>query len=170
MSVARQLILFTLLTGWLSISTAQRVRLDDSPSPRQEFSIDLAWQPHEIRRSISAMLNDQSASLPPLTAYVPGVDLRFDTRRYIGQTARIFLRLPTSIPGTGSSNSIELSWQADGQLQTGSVRPGQEALLFEGLINEPITGGVLNFRLIIESRDAADRFTLEPYYEIEIIS
>jgi hypothetical protein len=108
--------------------------------------------------------------MPPLKGSLPGVELRFDTRAYIGQMARIYLRLPTSIPGLNNSSNIELSWQASGQLETGSVRPGQEALLFEGIVNEPVTGGALDLQISIDAADVTDRFTVEPYYEIEIVS
>ena len=125
---------------------AQRTALDDSLSPRQVYDLDVGWGPQEIMRSVRALLNDQDPILPPITGYLPGVDIRLDTRAYVGRTVRIYLRLPTAMPGADSVGDIELSWRAnDGQLQGGSVSPGQEALLFEGTVDGPVTGGVLNF-------------------------
>jgi len=159
-----------LLVVMAQAAPAQRAVLDDSPSPRQTYSLDLGWQPHEIRQSLQALLNDQNADVPPLTGIVPGVDIRLDTRRYVGQPVRIFLRLPTAMPGTNSLGDIELSWQPGGPFQGGSVSPGQEALLFEGMIDQPVTGGVLNFILSIGPGGAPDRFNVEPVYEVEIIT
>ncbi|MGI9341752.1 MAG: hypothetical protein ACR2QV_02815 [Gammaproteobacteria bacterium] len=149
---------------------AQRFALDDSLSPRQVYDLDLGWGPQEIMRSVNALLTDQDPSLPPITGYLPGVDIRLDTRAYVGKTVRIYLRLPTTMPGADSVGDIELSWRANDLLLDGSVSPGQEALLFEGTVDGPVTGGVLNFSIAIGAGGVRQRFNLEPIYEIEIIS
>jgi len=154
----------------LPTALAQRMALDDSLSPRQLYDLDVGWGPQEIMRSVRALLNDQDPSLPPVTGYLPGVDIRLDTRAYVGRTVRIYLRLPTAMPGADSVGDIELSWRANDLLLDGSVSPGQEALLFEGMVDGPVTGGVLNFTIAIGAGGVRQRFNLEPLYEIEIIS
>ena len=161
-----------IMTGLLVAlpAAAQRELLDDSLSPQRLYSLDLEWQPQEIMRTIQSMLTNENVPLPDLNGYLTGVEVRLDTRRYVGRQARIWLRLPTAMPGTDGVGDIELSWTAEGQLQDGSVYPGQEALLFEGTIEGPVTGGVLNFRLRVGAGGAPQRFNLEPLYEIELIS
>lgn len=159
-----------LLAAVTEHALAQRAQLDDSPSPRQIYSLDLGWQPQHVINTVQALLNERDATLPPLTGFLPGVELRFDTRRYVGREVRIFLRLPTALPGTDRLGDIEMSWEPNGRFHGGSVSPGQEALLFEGSIDRPVTGGVLNLRLSIGPGGAPERFSIEPIYEVEIIS
>jgi hypothetical protein len=171
MSIGSHFVTFCLLSTLTAGSAAaQRAVLDDSPSPRQIYELDLELQRHEVVQTMQLLLDDRDDALPPLRGYLPGFDVRLDTRRYIGRQVRIYLRLPTAIPGVDSIGDIELSWQAGGQWQAGSVSPGQEALLFEGMIAEPVTGGVLNLSLAIDAGGTNDFFSIEPIYEIEVIS
>jgi hypothetical protein len=151
-------------------SLAQREVLDDSLSPQRLYSMEVAWEAQEILRTIQAMMSDQNAELPPLTGRLNGVEVRLDTRRYVGRRARIFLRLPTAMPGADGVGDLELRWRSNGRLLGGSVSPGQEALLFEGMIDDPVVSGVLNFQLTMGAGGTQGRFNLEPLYEIEIIS
>ena len=147
---------------------AQRVRLDDSPSPQQMYSLDLHWRPHEIGRAIQAMFSDQPAALPPLSGYLPGVDIRLNTRDFVGQRVRIYLTLPVAIAGVQNARDIEISWHTRGQFLAGSLRPGHEALVFEGVIEQPVTVGVFDFVLAVEPGNLADSFVFEPHYELEV--
>lgn len=164
-SVALALILFVSLPAM-----AQREVLDDSLSPQRLYSMDVGWEPQEILRTIQIMLSNQNTDLPELTGQLNGVEVRLDTRRYVGREARIYLRLPTAMPGAQSVGDIELSWRTNGRLLAGSVGPGQEALLFEGTIDAAVVTGVLNFQLTLGAGGIQGRFNLEPIYEIEVIS
>lgn len=171
MTVAPRILAFSLVLLLVATAVnAQRETLDDSPSPRQIYDLDLEMQPHEVTRAIRQMLNDEGTSLPPLAGYLRDYDIRLNTRRYVGQKVRIYLRLPTAIPGTNSVGDIELSWQASGQWLEGSVSTGQEALLFEGEITMPVTGGTLNLRMSISADTESEFLIIEPIYEIEVIS
>ena len=149
---------------------AQRMPLNDSPSPRQQYSMELEWQTQEVMRAIGAMLNGQNDPLPPLTGQLAGVDVRLDTRQYVGRNVRIYLRLPTAMPGSTNVSDITLSWEAGGEFLAGAVSPGQDALLFEGTITETVTGDVLDFLISINIGETLERFDLEPFYEIEVTS
>jgi len=156
---------------WLMADSAvaQRAVLSDAPSPRQEYELNLEMQSDAVVTSIQMLLNDQGAALPPVTGLLPGFDVRLDTREYVGQMVRVFLRLPTAIPGVDNISGVTMSWDASGYWLAGSVSPGQEALLYEGVINEAVTGGVLNLVLTISAGGANDFFSIEPIYEIEVI-
>lgn len=147
---------------------AQRIELDDSLSPRQNYFLDLKWTPQEIGRAITAMFNSRASALPPLTGRIPNVDTRLNTSAFIGQSAKIYLALPILQTGTHSPNNMQLSWRTRGKFMSGSVRPGQSTLVFEGIINEAITTEVFDFTLSIENGDIPGNFTLEPKYEIEV--
>ncbi len=163
--------IFVLLLQTLALPAfaQQRIALDDLLSPQQIYSLDLKWSPQDIRQAIGAMLNGRTSALPPLTGRLPNVDIRLNTRDFIGQAGRIFLSLPITETGTHSPNNIQLSWRTRGTFLSGSVRPGQSALVFDGIIDQAITSEVFDFILSIENGDVPDNFTLEPSYEIEII-
>ena len=150
-------------------ASAQRIRLSDTLSPQQNYALDLAWQPHEVTQFVTAMLNGQEGSLPPLRGFLPGVDIRLNTREYVDQRVRIYLVLPATIAADPSSGSLQLSWEVSGDFLPGSVHAGQEALLFEGELKSPVTSGNFNFMLVIESDGIQDSFSIEPYYELEIL-
>jgi hypothetical protein len=42
-------------------------------------------------------------------------------------------------------------------------------LIFEGVVDEPVTGFVMDFMLALENGGTADAFSLEPVYEIELL-
>ena len=69
--------------------------LDDSASPRQQFNIKLEWQNNGNMFTLS------ECELNALIARVPNAEVRLDTRDFVGQSARIFLRLPEQIKGLG---------------------------------------------------------------------
>ena len=90
------LAIFLLLAG--ANASAQRVRLSDALSPQQNYSLDLAWQSHELTPMVTAILNGNESALPPLMGIVPGVEIRLP--RLHGQArlkpdANSALRAPT---------------------------------------------------------------------------
>ncbi len=105
-----------------------------------------------------------------MNGVLQGVDIRLDTREFIGHTVRIYLVLPVAIAGLNGLGSMELSWRTRGRLNAGMVRPGQDAVIFEGPIEHQVTEEIFDFVLSIEGGDVADSFTFEPKYELEIIS
>ena len=150
-----------LVTGTAS---AQRVRLDDSPSPVDSLHIDLAWETDAIAALAFALPTD-AAELPPATGRLPGVDVRLDTREFVGRQARIFL----SIQGLGEAANVRLGWEAGGRFLAGSVRPGQATLVFEGLIEQPLTSGIFSFVLEVGEASAVPQNSLEIIYELETL-
>ena len=168
----KSIFLFTLTSSLLLVSAdalAQRIRLSDLLSPQQIYTLDLAWHPNEVARAVNAMLNDQVAAFPPLQGIVSGVEIRLNTEAYVGQRVRIYLVLPAMIVADPSAGTLQLSWDENGDFLSGSVYAGQEALLFEGVLEKPLTSGILNFVLLVESDGIPDSFSIEPYYELELL-
>ena len=145
-------------------ASAQRVRLDDSLSPVDSLHVDLAWEADALLMSGRLSAARAGAPPPPATGRLPGVDVRLDTREFAGQQARIFL----SIAGLAESADFELRWETGGRFLPGTVRPGQSALVFEGLIEQPITSAVFSFFLSVGDDDISQN-GLEVIYEIEVL-
>jgi hypothetical protein len=104
--------------------------------------------------------------MPSVTGRVANVEVRLDTRDFVGRTARIYVTLPFP-QGAGGALDLELRWETSGLFSSGAVRPGQSTLVFEGVIEEPVTSAVFDFVFALGGGAAADPFVLEPVYEIE---
>lgn len=169
--MSRPAVAFTGLLAAVTVTTAaaQRVRLEEFLSPTQTYAVEMQWNAGEITRALNAMAAGNAAAMPALTGRVDGVEVRLDTRAYIGQRVRIFLALPVLISGIDSPSDLELRWQSSGEFLPGAVRSGQSALVFEGVVTQPVTGFVMDFLLVLENGAAADAFSLEPFYEIEAL-
>ena len=167
--------LSVLVLGLLALSSspaafAQRVVLDDSLSPRQNFSLDLKWGPRDVQQALGALFTDQNSLLPPVPGYLSGVEVRLDTSQFVGQRVRIFLLIPEGIAGDSSGGTLEVAWQARGVFESGSARPGQAVLIFEGLLEKPITSGTFDFAITAASTGITDSFSFELTYELEVIN
>lgn len=153
-----------------SAALAQRVVLDDSLSPRQNFSLELKWGPQDVQQALGALFADQNSALPPVSGYLTGVEVRLDTREFVGQRVRIFLAVPANIAGDSSAGTLEIAWQASGIFYSGSAVPGRAALVYEGLLEDPIVSGTFNFAITAASSSVADSFSFELNYELEVIN
>jgi hypothetical protein len=151
-------------------AAAQTVLLDDSLSPRRNYAVDLNWQPEEIGRALSALFTDNDAALPPLTGFVPNVEVTLSTAEHMGQRVRIYLSMPAVIIGDNTGGDLNLRWQARGTFESGSIGPGQRALIFEGAVDSPTIGGTFDFTLSMSSDSDLDSLYFEPVYELEVIN
>ncbi len=170
MNMLRRLLFAVLIMSVATPVLAQRYQLDDSLSPRQIYSLTLEWQPVEMGRAIQAMFADEPSRLPPLSGTLRSVDVRLNAGEFVGQRVRIFLSLPPAIAGLQGPGSMQLTWRTQGQLHAGSVRPGQEAMIFEGVVERPIISDIFDFSLSVDAGDVTDSFVFEPEYELEVIS
>ena len=167
MRVLVALVMF-LAWAWPGVSMAERVRLSDALSPQQNYALDLDWQPQDINQMIMSLLSGSAGAAPPLVGYLPAVEVRLDTRQFVGQRVRVYLRMPSAITDP-SQTALRLNWEASGDLLSGSVYAGQEALLFEGRLENQVLDGVLNFVVIVEGQGVEESFVIEPIYELEVI-
>lgn len=135
--------------------------LDDSLSPRVRVRVDAEWV-HDARLH---RLTD--AQLHRRVARVPGYEVRLRTADYVGRRARIFLVLPASQRGLRRPDSLRMRWRAQGRFESGTATPGQRALLYEGVVAEPVLSDVLDIEILFDTRDVAELTSLEWGYEIE---
>jgi hypothetical protein len=143
-------------------AAAQRVRLDDSLSPANSLHVDLRWETAALAAALKSPLA-VAQNLPAATGRLPGVEVRLDTREYVGRQARIFLR----IEGVAESTDLEMRFEANGRFLPGAVRPGQSALVFEGAIEQALTSAVFSFVLSVGDGADLSQNSLEVIYEIE---
>jgi len=148
---------------------AQRVRIDDSLSPVDTFAVQLSWGAADLRRALNALMAGTPDAGPPMTGRVANVELRLDTREFVGDSARIYLTLPPLIDGLGSPPGLELSWQASGAFLPGAVVPGQSTLVFDGVIDAPVMSASFSFMLSLQGGAESEVFDVEPYYELEVL-
>ena len=142
-------------------SLAAREPLDDSKSPRQRFNLELTWATPADRLDISA------DEFNRLVGSAANVEIRLDTSRYVGRNARIFLALPAQLNGLAGSDGLKLSWNTRGDFLPGHVTPGNNALIFEGPIDDPLLREFFSFTMEIDARQLTGRVRIEPAYEIE---
>jgi hypothetical protein len=158
-----------LLTMVSTSAEAQRVKLDDSLSPTETYPVNLSWAPGEIKRSLNSLIAGTEDAGLPLTGGISNVEVRLDTRDFVGADARIYLTLPALVSGLDSPAGLELSWEASDQFLSGAVHPGQSTLVFDGTIEAPVTSAIFNFLLVLDTDTSADSFELEPIYELEVL-
>ncbi len=79
----------------------------------------------------------------------------------------IYVSLPLTALGMIAPGSLELAWQTGGRFISGRVRPGQRALLFQGVVDGPTVLDQMTFTVRVDAADMLDRLEVEPVYEIE---
>ena len=137
--------------------------LDDSASPKQQYNIELEWQNNGNLFALS------ERELNQLIARVPNAEVRLNTRDFVGQSARIFLRLPQQIKGLGNSAGLKLEWRTRGNFLAGHTTPGNRALIFEGRVSDPLLIEFFTFTMNLDSRSLTGALRFEPIYEIELM-
>jgi hypothetical protein len=147
-----------------SSASAQRVRLDDSLSPIDSLEVNLQWETSAAELAANALAATTDAAAA--RGQIAGVEVRLDTTEYVGAEARIYLSLPQP---AGDFTDIELRWQANGSFLSGSVRPGQSTLVFEGVIEQAITSAVFDFELLVSDSAGSEQNRIEAIYELEPI-
>jgi len=135
--------------------------LDDSLSPQKQYGIQFQW----AHRGSAKNLTKEEFHL--LRSTVASVEVRLDTVAYEGRRARIYLRLPRQIEGYSSTEDFLLSWTTDRIFSAGIVRPGNRALLFDGVVGSAVMVEMFTFTLEVDARYLNGKITYAPFYEIE---
>ncbi len=135
--------------------------LDDSLSPRKQYADQFEW----AYPSDGANLSREAFFL--LRSKVSGVEVRLNTAGYEDRRVRIYLRLPQQINGYSSTEGFLLSWETDRILAPGSVRPGNRALLYDGVINMALMVEVFTFTLEVNATFFDGMIRYAPIFEIE---
>ena len=161
----RHIIMVCLLTfgllGGIPVGTQCAEILDDSLTPRKQYSVQFKWAHRDNTIGLT------QADFFLMESTVSGVEVRLDTSAYEGQQARIYIRLPRQIDGFTSTEHFLLSWKTDRLFYQGSVRPGNRTLLFDGVIPSPVMVEVFTISLEADARYLNGKIQYAPIYEIE---
>lgn len=126
-----------LLLGLITVAAwANPHRLDDSLSHTVPPNVQMQWLP---LRSGQPFAGGMEAWLR--------VNIRIDTRHWIGRTGRIYMVLPRD-----QASNIEAVWSTQGRLQPGRLVSGERALVFAGAI----PGATLEDQMQVRLRSNAD--------------
>jgi hypothetical protein len=113
----------------------ETIRLDDSLSQVIPPVAEWAWEPGSLR-SGNTRLQMQVK-----------VNVRLDTRKWVGRPARIYMVMP--VEGAGL---VVAEWQTQGRLLGGRLIPGERALVFSGNIPSPWLEDTMRVQLTADSR------------------
>jgi len=135
--------------------------LNDSLSPRQQYTIQFDWAHNErpSRLSRSEYLLQK--------ARIPNVEVRLDTSGFIGQSARIYLKLPEQIDGLAGTAGFLLTWTTRGMFLSGEIRPGGRSLIYDGAIKTNVMYDLFSFTLTVDADEMTGAIRYAPVYEIE---
>lgn len=134
--------------------------LDDSPSPVQQLRLQFEWL-EERALEIGNQPDNQ------MVGHLHRVDVRLDTSSYVGERAKIYLRLPRLTEGAIADSELRVSWETDGFFNSGEVSPGTRALLYEGVVTDSITRELFDFTIYFRAWIMSDSLRILPVYEIE---
>lgn len=113
---------------------AESVRLDDSMSQVFPPTANWEWAPFAARSGNTTLLMDLR------------VQVRIDTRAWMGRTGRIYMVMPADATG------ITANWQTRGTMLPGRLAAGERALVFSGAIPGPVLEDTLGVHLRSDSR------------------
>jgi len=114
---------------------AETFRLDDSMSQVFPPSADWDWVPFSARSGNTTLQIHLR------------VNVRIDTRAWVGKQVRIFMVLPLEAGGP-----VGATWEARGPLLPGRLNSGERTLVYAGTIGAPVLEDTLNVRLTTDAR------------------
>jgi hypothetical protein len=158
--IARSLLALACLL--LPLAAPAATRLDDSASPRARIEVMPRWQYEEGQLGGSERLH-------AMVATAPGVEIRLNTAAYVGKRGRIYIALPEIVSGLRSRDAMRVEFRSRGAFQSGTVLPGERALLYDGPILRAQTGDLVDFTILFDSRHMAGGLRFDPTFEIELL-
>lgn len=136
MTLPKHLVAVVVCALMTATAWANPHRLDDSLSHTVPPNVQMQWLP-----------------LTPGQSYAGGmeawlrVNIRIDTREWVGRSGRIYMVLPRD-----QSSNVEAVWTTQGRLQPGRLVSGERTLVFAG----PIPGATLDDQMQVRLRSNAD--------------
>jgi hypothetical protein len=131
---------------------AQTFRVDDSKSQVLDTQVRMQWESVAPGPGRSATVVGQTTVL-----------VRLDVAEWQGLVGRIFMRLPARPDG-----AVEVRWTTRGRLQPGSLRSGERAMVFSGVVPAALLEDTLVIRLSTDGESLDREEALEFSFEIEV--
>lgn len=139
------------------------IRLDDSASPKSRIVSAPRWLGEHESAGNREWLH-------ALVAEAANVEVRLDTKAFVGARGRIYLAVPELVPGLLSRDGLRVTWVSGGGFASGSALPGERTLVYDGPIASAVTAGRFDFRFDLDARHLGRGLRVEPYFEIEVDS
>lgn len=144
---------------------ATTYRLDDSASPRSRVAPQMTLS--DEGRPLAESLAPRSA-----TVRYGRIEYRLATASFVGRQARIYLVVPTNIPGLRAPAGLQLVWQGSGRFTSGSARPGERRLVWAGVVPaawmQESLDLTLELNLAYFQPPTNNMVGFESYFEIEV--
>lgn len=125
--------------------------VDDSRSTVLEPNLPMQW------RSLSPSRGDHQVQ------GITRVQIKLDTRNWVGQSGRIYMALPAQ-PGA----QVQANWRTQGPLLSGQLNSGQRGLIWSGLISTASLEDVLTVTVQTDGRSLSSAQLLRFYFEIDL--
>ena len=92
------------------------------------------------------------------------VALRLNVASWVQRSAKIFMVLaPTQ------GEQLTATWRTQGRLLPGSLRSGERALVYDGVVRDPFMSETLQFHLTADGRLLTRMQSLQFHFEIEVM-
>lgn len=147
------------------LGMATTYRLDDSASPRSRVAPQMTLS--DEGRPLAESLAPRSA-----TVRYGRIEYRLATASFVGRQARIYLVVPTNIPGLRAPAGLQLVWQGSGRFTSGAARPGERRLVWSGVVPgawmQESLDLTLELNLAYFQLPANNTVGFESYFEIEV--
>ena len=142
-----------LVAGLLAGSSvgAATFLVDDSQSQVLDNNLAMRW------RSLSPSNGDHQVE------GVTRVQIRLDTRAWVGKPARIYMALPAQPHG-----SVLAKWRAQGPLINGQINSGQRGLVWSGVVPSALMEDVLTVTVQTDGRLLSSPQLLRFYFELDL--
>ncbi len=132
-------------------SHAATYRLDDSASQTVPPNAQMQW-----RSTIPGSTGDNDVESRLL------VNVRIDTRAWVGHTGRIYMVLPMD-----SGPRVSVQWQTQGRLLAGRLQSGERTLVYAGTIAEAKLEDQMQVYLRTDGRWMTNMRRLSFYFELD---
>jgi len=144
-------ILIAGMGSWVSPSHAATYRLDDSASQPVPPNAQMQW-----RSPIPGRSGDHDVESRLI------VNVRIDTRAWVGRTGRIYMVLPQD-----SGPRVSAQWQTQGRLLAGRLQSGERAQVYAGSITQVMLEDQMQVYLRTDGRWMNNTRRLTFYFEMD---
>lgn len=156
---------FSLLGLWACSNAFAFERLSDSASPRAMVA------PQSVLTERSLPPDQDFSDYNRLDVNYGRIEYRLNTSAYLGQDVRIYFVMPNHVNGMMNPQALRALWDGDGRFAGGAAYLGEQVLVWQGIVREPMMNAALNLRYEIRldgfALPSRQGEGLEPYFVIE---
>lgn len=151
MKLIRFLVLCCMCIGFTGLSQAATYLLDDSQSQVMDANMPMQW------RSLSPSKGDHQV------VGTTRVQVKLDTRAWVGKFVRIYMALPAQPSGT-----VVAKWQVQGPMIAGQLNSGQRGLVWSGVVPSALLEDVMTVTVQTDGRFLSAPQLLRFYFEVDV--